>query len=152
MTRAQMAVDIAARQRGWFDMSGLVAADTPTALGRVIDAVFRQLGRLEEDIPTATVDPTELPAYYALSDWYALLAFRAAIGPMVDLSTTATGVTKARSQAYAQLESRIVEAERAASPYIRIGSAAWGAGTLDFDIIEPEDPDNPYRRRPWGSF
>lgn len=141
LSRSQAATEIAGRLRGWLGLARMLGTDTPSQLGGVLDQVFRQLGVLEDDIATATITSATMPAYLALSTYFALIAVKDAVGPLVDLQASATGVTKARSQAMPQLDQRIAEAFTNASPYFTV-SFNWGTGYINLDITEPIDPSS----------
>lgn len=137
--RTQAATEIAARMRGWVGLARMLPSDTPTHLGGVLDQVFRQLGVQEADLATAIISDANMPAYIALSTYFTLIAVKDAVGPLVDIQATATGVSKNRSQAMPQLDQRIAEAFTNASPYFTV-SFNWGTGYINVDIIEPVDP------------
>ncbi len=117
---------------------GLPESDTQDGFGPPLDRALRALGYAEFALPTASVTDTEIPAFLALAEYYALLRFQRALAVRGDIDKQK--LIGPRSQIFQQVRD-LLDAARdncASYGYALTGAPAWEFGQLGLDYIEAE--------------
>lgn len=117
---------------------GLVAEDTPGALGAPITRAMMRLGVAYADLSTAEVDEEE--AAFVLASYYLIQVMQGkTAGRNVAISMGDPNTSKSNRDRAANLKDAL-DAVLAEMGRIGIGAAAsWVAGSLTYDFLEPDD-------------
>ena len=112
--------------------SGTITA----AYNVVLDQSLRQLGYQETDLPTANVDQTNVIAYMALMDYYALTRYAKFFATRMDVSVAPNIATK-HSQVGTMVNTLLERAEERLTQ-LGIGPVQqMQAGRYNLDFLEP---------------
>lgn len=118
--------------------SGRKSTDTADGYKPAIDQALRRLGASESGLATAEIADSQIPAYIALMEYYALRLFARTIATRVDYQATSLEADRdAVFQHVRQLMEQAAEAAEAYG-YSIDGDSAWSLGRLTLDYIEPE--------------
>jgi len=112
--------------------SGTITA----AYAVVLDQSLRQLGYQETDLPTANVDQTNVIAYMALMDYYALTRYAKFFATRMDVSV-APNISAKHSQVGTMVNTLLERAEKRLTQ-LGIGPVQqMQAGRYNLDFLEP---------------
>ncbi len=107
-----------------------------SAYNVVLDQSLRQLGYQETDLPTANVDQTNVIAYMALMDYYALFRYAKFFATRMDV-TVAPNISAKHSQVASNVNMLLAKAEKRLTQ-LGIGPVQqMQAGRYNLDFLEP---------------
>jgi hypothetical protein len=138
ITRATLTTHLATEFAFLAAETGQVVTDTTAGFGPALDRALRAMGVAETALATATVVDANVPAVYALAEYFALLRFQRALAVRGDIDgAKAIGP---RAQIFQHVRDMLADAVIAcqALGYDLRAAAAWEFAHLTLDYIEPE--------------
>lgn len=143
-TRAELCTYVGQEHSAVLSALGLSAVDTQAGVKSILDNSFRAVGVGEDDLASATTDDANTAKLEAAADYYTYdrAVALAALWVNISLGGAGDSVSKARQQAFAQLQAvRDAKKAKAEDAGVTVDASGFQAFAINLDFLEPAPED-----------
>lgn len=123
-------------------LTGQITTDSDAGYGPAIDDALMTLGTSYSDLPDATANNADVPAFRALLRYHALKHFAQKLAAKVDFAVTGSSasVRKETSKQLQQVRELMKEAASEVEAFgYSVSGGGWAIGSLNLDFLEPSE-------------